>query len=416
MLSILSSKESLLDLSINELRKISWRSINISEFEEELKNEILIERMRLAYKDYKVELDTLTTFSCDWMPTQHRAMYFEFITKVNNEFTGRISEYAFYPNQQYSPEFMAKYITKDTIEYEKYYAKQKWVTPDLFDKFVVELSYFRPDMFFSEFTSVEDEMGGFTFAEWYTMKDGKYKSYIDRYSEVFRYAAPSDLEQKGIPIPDHYSTVLTEQRIMSNGPCDPGQRAYAVWLKKYRRSSGDKTGFPTWGQLMELFKKHPKMDRHGYVGWIFDGALFRSENDVSEAPEHLSIQYIDGSQYVNETDDDTVPSDQQIDISTDEDLNITPINEEDEDEYEDEDEDEAPSPEVTEQVNDVVNVMVTDESASIAADLAFDLLINQEVLQVTGRPVRVRLEDSTPTADDGVSLNSVQIVFADRPE
>lgn len=276
MLTIKSEKTSLMDLSINELSNVAWEYLEVEEFVDDLNNPNFLARM--MYGKNKEVLASLT--KCDnfiaYVPEAFLAKMID-ARKIQTEHF-KIGTSMFYDGKQYSIEFLTKYADHIELYHVEY---QKSITPEFLEKYHNEIDV-------SSFWSRFDRTFGIeNLKHFATYKNGMFLEEIQE-SEAIRYLTISDLESLGMPVPDYYHNVMTEQRVMSGDPCNDGQRSFSIWLRKYRRVSNNPTGFPTWNDLLELYKKYPRMNQHSYVDWLHDRAVTNREDYVNEYPEHLS--------------------------------------------------------------------------------------------------------------------------------
>ncbi|AFC21965.1 hypothetical protein GAP32_505 [Cronobacter phage vB_CsaM_GAP32] len=292
MLTIKSDKTSLLDLSIAELRRVAWKHIDVREFLDELADPKLL--TRLMYGSGKQILVEMTSYD-QYLRYCHEdtiAKMIDAMIALGNTYI--IDSSMFYDGKQYSIEFLTKYADYIALNYVE---RQKSLTPE----FVAKYSH-KMDMedFWMRF---DRTIGISNIKQFIDYNNGMFRDEIMD-SEILQYCTRSDLISLDMEVPDFYDTVMTEQRVMSGDPCNDGQRSYAIWLRKYRRVFNDPEGFPTWNNLLELYKKYPSMNKNSYVDWLYSRAVHNSEEYVSEFDEHLSynVGEISVHTYQNITD------------------------------------------------------------------------------------------------------------------
>ena len=306
MLTIKSSKTSLLDLSIYELANVAWEYLEIPDFVEELSNPKLL--TRLMYGSNKkiladfTEHEPFLMYCSEFTISKMIDAYLE-VYQVDEL---RLDSCMFYNNKQYSLEFLEKYK-----QYIRLYHvdRQQCLTPEFVAKNRNEMD---TNEFWANFSTV---IGNERLREFIEYNDGELKDDI-MHSRAIRMLTANQLIELGLPVPDHYNTVLTEQRIMSGQPCNDGQRSFTIWLRKFRRTTNNSTAYPTWNELLELYKKYPRMNNDGYIDWIFSMALFNSEETVQSYSEKLSYspERITVSDYISEAGSGT-EEDYEIEFS-----------------------------------------------------------------------------------------------------
>lgn len=289
----------LIDLPVELLHKVEWEYMDLCDFIEDFNNIIMLERLAEVYKDVKEDHIFLKLFEIAHHLDDETL---EFITAhlVGIDYPDlSIGGSVFYDGRQLPREYVEKYADyMDLYNVER----QGWIDPEFFEKYEhrMDVSSFWGN--FNTYHTFEN------MKEWFMYSNGKYVPTMMEYG-VCNNITAQEFTELGIPVPDCYNTVITAQRIMSGDPCNDGQRSFAIWLRKYRRVYNDPDGFPTWGNLIELCKKHPRMNNDGYVDWIHSRALFNSEEEVSNYPTELQINVrrIDDDDYaraVRDTSDD----------------------------------------------------------------------------------------------------------------
>lgn len=305
MLTIKSDKTSLMDLSINDLQNVAWEHIDVEEFIEDLKNPNFVARMM-----YGKNREVLSTF-CEFdnflthAPEEFMVKMIEAKKTKNSHF--KLSTMMFYDRKQYSIEFLTKYA--DHIE--MYHVEhQSSITPEFLEKYHDSMDV---NTFWERFNRT---FGNDKLKDFAHYKNGMFLEEIQA-SDVIRYLTISDLQNLELPAPDYYNNVMTEQRVMSGEPCNDGQRSFSIWLRKYRRVSNNPTGFPTWNELLELYKKYPRMNQNGYVDWLHSRAVFKDEQTVDMYPEQLSYspKEISFNAYIDEAGDDHKEEDYKIEFA-----------------------------------------------------------------------------------------------------
>lgn len=276
MLTIKSDKTSLLDLSIRDLRNVAWEHLRLRDFEEDFKNPKLLGRLKYIGNDLLVNFSYNDVFLMNCPEEFIEAMIIARIKNGERRFC--LDSSMFYDRKQYSIEFLTKYAEHLPMNYAEH---QKSITPEFLDR-----HYDRMDTgeFWGNFG---DSVGMDKLSEFLTYSNGRFKDeMLD--SSLMRYCTKDDLIALNMTVPNFYDNVMTEQRVMSGDPCNDGQRSFSIWLRKYRRVNNDPNGFPTWNDLLELYKKYPRMNQHGYVDWLHHRAVTNDERYVNEYPEHLS--------------------------------------------------------------------------------------------------------------------------------
>ena len=304
MITLKSEKTNLMDLSFEELRNVAWEAIDADSFAKEINNPNFIARVMYADKNILVQLSK----NDDFIAISNEYMISKMLdVRLLNENNFKLSSSMFQDRKQFSLEFIEKYINNIHINYLEY---QSCITPEFLD-----IHYDRMDVdeFWDNFFST---IGAERAAQFVTYKNGQFCDLVMS-SESLRYATAEDLTTLGLPVPDYYNTVMTEQRVMSGEPCGDGQRSFTIWLRKYRRVFNDPKGYPTWNNLLELFKRHPRMNQHDYVEWLFERALKKSEERVSEFSETLSFNAatVEREVYANITGSETAQEDYEIEFS-----------------------------------------------------------------------------------------------------
>lgn len=297
MLTIKSSKTSLLDLSIKDLSNVAWNFLDVHEFADELSNPKLL--TRLMYQSNKKILADMIEEEKYLMvcsePTISKMI--DAYLEVYPEDDLRLDGCMFYDEKQYSLEFLQKYKKYIRLYHVEH---QKCITP----QFLAE-NYDSMDTneFWANFSTV---IGIEKLPEFITYNNGELKNEIMK-SKAIIHVPKKQLIELNIDVPAYYDTVLTEQRIMSGQPCNDGQRSFMIWLRKFRRTTNNSTAYPTWNELLELYQQHPRMNHNGYIDWIYSMALFNSPETVQQYNEKLSYSpsNISAAVYVAETETGT---------------------------------------------------------------------------------------------------------------
>lgn len=264
---------SLLDLSFDELRNVSWKMINIYDFVDEIFSPTFL--TRLNYADPSVLADFLNWTEFLTHGTEYAISKCIDASIALNKPIFELDNAMFY-NTQYSREFLEKY--EDYIPW--YYAEnQQSLTPELVDNHygLMDTTCF--------FNNILKNHNIESVKEFINYQNGKFKNdVLSSYS--LRLLTKTKLNELGIDAPEYYNTVINEQRIMSGEPCNDGQRSFIIWLRKYRRIT--KTdNYPTWNELLEFYEKYPSMNQSEYINWIYDNCLLYSETTVSQYPSKL---------------------------------------------------------------------------------------------------------------------------------
>lgn len=278
MLTRISDKTSLLDLSFADLKSVAWDRLDYSDEQivKEIGNPVILNRLLhtapavlAEWNSHSYILTHLTEEGLERIITAN--------LKVGNT-RFELSTSMFHDRKQYSKDFIVR--NKKHIDY-NYIEHQQWITPDFLYEHRNEMDV---ENFFDSFAS---NKGIAAYEEFNTFMDGHWSSKLDQ-SDLLCYATIEECKQLGITPPASLYAVITEQRVMSGDPCGDGQRSYAIWLRKYRRVFNDPEGYPTWDHLLQLFKKHPRMNSSGYVDWLRHRVVNHSEEVVRAADEHLS--------------------------------------------------------------------------------------------------------------------------------
>lgn len=278
MLTRISDKTSLLDLSFADLKMVAWEHLDYSDEQilNEIRNPTILNRL----------LHTAPQVLAEWNTNHHLIDLLseeglERIVTANIKIGNRdfmFSTAMFHESRQYSKDFIVR--NKAHINY-NHIEHQKWITPDFLYEHRDEMDV---DNFFENFAI---NKGIAAYEEFNTFNDGYWSSKLDQ-SDLLCYATIEDCEKIGITPPANLYVVMTEQRVMSGEPCSDGQRSFSIWLRKYRRVFNDPAGYPTWDHLLQLFKKHPRMNSSGYVDWLRHRVINHSEAVVRRADENLS--------------------------------------------------------------------------------------------------------------------------------
>lgn len=290
----------LMALPISVLPNIEWECMDLDDFTDEFRNPKMIRRLKYACRDIKSK----HIFSRLLRNLPHNYDVDQIIDMVNHlKEIGHepvvIGATMFNNKRQFPREFIEANL--DSIEM-YHIENQGWIDPEFFEKHSGNMDR---DNFWEQFGRVRTPE---QIRYWYEYNNNQYVETMT-YNNVFEQFTVQQLNEIGIPVPDYYNTVITAQRIMSGDPCHDGQRSYAIWLRKYRRVYNDPDGYPTWGHLMELCHKHPRMNNDGYVDWIRSRCLHNSEEVVRQARATLEIKPKSITEdtyqsYVQNTDDD----------------------------------------------------------------------------------------------------------------
>ncbi|SOK58782.1 hypothetical protein [Yersinia phage fHe-Yen9-04] len=287
MLAAKSTKTSLLDLSIDEIRQIAWLYMNVNSFQEDMNNTDFLRRAYLADKELLVKfLTDDDMIRCLSLETINfiLEMLEDSLSELFDD--DKISRYIVLKHQL-PIEFLERYATILPLYHAEH---QLSITPEFYSKYH---SLFDDEAFWGHFASNHTS----DFNTWATYNDGEL---VDKVfdNSVTRYFTKAKLIEHNMMVPNFYDNVVNEQRIMAGDPCSDGQRSYAIWLRKYRRTYNDQTGYPTWGQLLELFEKHPRMNHDGYIDWLFNRVVRDEfdEDDVSISLE-IDVQQVDEDEY-----------------------------------------------------------------------------------------------------------------------
>lgn len=276
MLTRISDKTSLLDLSLAELKIVAWRYLEESEdYQDELSNKVLLNRLFVAAPDVLASWINLSNILY-YINEECLIRCIDANYKIGNrEF--KIETSMFHNEQQYSLEFLENYKQHIHMDYAEH---QHCITPKFLDE---NSSIMDVDNFFDHFAR---NKGVDAYQEFYNYNDA-FREYLEN-SDVLEYATIEDCERIGITPPENLYTVMNEQRVMSGDPCGDGQRSYSIWLRKYRRVNNDPEGYPTWNDLLVLYKKHPRMNANGYVDWLKERAVNNTERQVQRAERKLT--------------------------------------------------------------------------------------------------------------------------------
>lgn len=278
MLTRISTKSSLLDLSFDDLKQVAWELLDYDD--QQIINEIInpVIHNRLLHTAPKIlaewynQNSIITHFDEAGLERIITANIKVGVSRFN------LSCIIFNDRKQYSKDFIVR--NKEYIDY-NYIEHQEWITPDFLyeNRDLMDVSNF--------FDCFASNQGISAYEEFNSFMDGVWSSKLDQ-SDLLCYATIDECKELGITPPANLHAVITEQRVMSGDPCGDGQRSYAIWLRKYRREFNDPNGYPTWDHLLQLFKKHPRMNSNGYVDWLRHQVVNHSEAIVSRAVPHLS--------------------------------------------------------------------------------------------------------------------------------
>ncbi|QXO12215.1 hypothetical protein pEaSNUABM44_00554 [Erwinia phage pEa_SNUABM_44] len=297
MLAFKSDKTSLLDLSVEEIRRLAWRHMDFSDFEDEINDKKFLIRMRLADKNMFSYI--LTRDEVCFLNKETIGFMLE---SLGSDFTEEVNANMFRDNAQYPIEFLERYNRNIPMYHVEH---QKCITPEFLSKYKNRMDL---SNFWSRFSRNHDVS---TYAVWANYNDGEFRSDMEEYC-VTRYYTAAQLASCGMTAPEYYNNIMNEQRVMSGDPCSDGQRSYAIWLRKYRRTFKDETGYPTWDQLLQLFEQHPRMNNNGYIDWLFDRAVRHDDEYISEYRETLEIGEVSERAYANETGE--TPDGEAVDV------------------------------------------------------------------------------------------------------
>jgi hypothetical protein len=281
MLTEKSEKTSLRDLTIAEIRRVSWRNIDPSEFVEDFNDLTFLARVN--YADPGVVANWV-----DWggiLSVMHEAAL-EFVISSKKQRARQrrfqLDSDMWSSQVQFSADFLkrnARYLYLNGAVY------QRCITPEFLDEFRDQISY---NHFFDRFLQYRDGDEALLH-DFLVYKDGMFRRWIMQ-SKGMRYLTRAGLESMNQPVPEYYDTVIDEQRIMSGQPCDDGQRSFTIWLRKFRRVTGRPNDYPTWNEMLTLMKSHPRLNHNGYVDWIMGRCLENSPETVAQYPERLSYR------------------------------------------------------------------------------------------------------------------------------
>lgn len=287
MFSVKSEKTSLLDLTINELRNVVWNRIDDEEFVEELKDVKLLTRI----KEADIEI-----FKVSHIPNLEyygqEAIEFVLDSLMSVGYSKTLPS-AIFDKNQFPIEFLEKYEKLLPLYYIE---QQQCITPEFYDKHHEEMdtSRFWERMFGNDLDRIR---------KWSSYDNGKFHEKLMS-SSAIRFLPAKSLSELGLDVPNYYNNVISVQRIMSYDPCSDGQRAFSVWLRKYRRVYKDETGYPTWDQLLTMYADNPRMDNGSYMSWIHQNVLKLTEDQISEYRTTLSIGETSTEQYEEVTGED----------------------------------------------------------------------------------------------------------------
>lgn len=278
MLTIMSEKTNLRDLTIAEIRRVAWQNIDPEEFIEDFNDLSFLARVNYAAR--KTIADWVDMGSILSVMDEPALQFIISTRKQVSRSCFMLDTEIFGNGKQFSLEFLTK--NANNLYLDCAY-KQNCITPEFIEKFRNKINYER---FFSRFAESRNLN---MLREYLIYKDGLFRPYIMN-SKVMRYLDSEVLEELEQPIPAYYNTVITEQRIMSGQPCDDGQRSFTIWLRKFRRVTGRENDYPTWNEMLTLMKTHPRLNANGYVDWIIQRCLHNTPEEVSLYPERLSYR------------------------------------------------------------------------------------------------------------------------------
>jgi hypothetical protein len=307
MLTIISEKTSLRDLSISELRRVSWNNIDPSEFTEDLNDTNFLARLSYANKVKLVEMVDWGDFVVE-MNEDALMMLISAHKQLYSRTRFQLSSRMFETDKQFSLEFLT---TNARYLYLHGSFSQDCVTPE----FVEEQSdYINYGHFFEHFLRRNDidKLRPFI-----TYKNGMFLRWISS-SRSVRYMNREMLNHLNFPVPSYQDTIITEQRIMSGQPCDDGQRSFTIWLRKFRRVTGRVNDYPTWDEMLSLMKSHPRLNNNGYVDWIYSNCLTNSDQVINQYPTSLSYQptrvRIDAYRHITGVDNEQANEDYNVEF------------------------------------------------------------------------------------------------------
>lgn len=304
MLAIISEEKSLLNLSVNDIRKIAWKHLNLTDFVDELNDLKFLERFHYA-SCIKFQEQFLTEILSEHMYLFNETSLQFIIDKIystRNNFY--IPSSMFYNSTQYSLEFIVKnekHLSMYHIE------KQKSLTPE----FVYE---HQNDMDMNGLWDALSENPDMEkIKEYVNFNDGFFQNDI-KDCGVFKFMVAEDLNNIGMTVPDYYNNIIHPQRVMSGDPCNDGQRSYSIWLRKFRREFNKPDEYPTWNELLCLYKKHPRMNHNGYIDWLYGRAAKNDDDDIKSYSTQLTIDVTAISQYDEECE---VDEEEECEVSDD---------------------------------------------------------------------------------------------------
>lgn len=277
MLTIKSEKTSLLDLSINELRDVAWDYIDAKQFVDELKDPKLLTRLMYGKNKeiFSVIFDSENISFMLYAPNEFLAKMIDALKEKGEPFT--LSSHIF-SKRQFSLDFLNKYADNLNLYHAE---RQESIDVNFLDKYYDRLDISSFWEHFHKNSTTE------RIKEFVLFGDGKYKEDMTNFGAI-KFLTADELNSIGLEVPEYYNNVMTEQRVMSGDPCSDGQRSFSIWLRKYRRVHNDPTGFPTWNQLLELYKKYPRMNNNGYIDWLYSRAVKNSDSYVQQFDNELS--------------------------------------------------------------------------------------------------------------------------------
>ncbi len=288
MFAEISEKTSLLDLTINELSRVIWNDVNL----EELTNPVLLNRFKLlgdGFLSYAIERISDSTgetiqFSTEQYHEYVLPSYLSAYESASDKNKAAVVSTSFF-KYQHPIDVLEKYAAVLPL----YYAEeQESLTPEFVEKYADRMDMHR-------FLLNLRKSGFQRLKTFLTYKDGHYDKYVQDIN-ILKFCTKDELTELGREIPECYDYIVDEKRIMSCDPCKDGQRSYYVWLRKYRKVTGT-DGYPTWNDILEAYKKYPKMNASDCVGWIYDHVL--DERDIMDSPDKLSITEISAYEVID---------------------------------------------------------------------------------------------------------------------
>lgn len=390
MLTIISEKTSLRDLSISELRRVSWNHIDASNFTEDLNDTNFLARLSYANKTQFAKMADWGDFVSE-MREEALTMLISAYKQLYPRSRFQINSSMFNSGVQYSLEFLT---TNAHYLYLHSCFSQDCVTPEFIEE---QSDYINYGHFFEHFLRNSDIE---KLRPFITYKNGMFLRWINS-SRSVRYMNREILNHLNLPVPSYQDTLISEQRIMSGQPCDDGQRSFTIWLRKFRRVTGRVNDYPTWDEMLTLMKSHPRLNNNGYVDWIYSNCLTNSDDEIARYPTSLSYQptrvRLDAYGHITGVDIGQAEEDYNVEFAD----VVNPVS--------------TVEPEVTDStdgelyIDDITESDSTDESGSEELDI--DLAMTEMV--VSARSVQPMTEfvmdftiRPTPSADSDNPANS----------